>query len=39
MSRYVRKYAGVPVATLFKFSEAVSPHIAALNDKTAVSTP
>ena len=26
---YVRKYSGSPVTTLFKFKEAVSPHVAA----------
>ncbi|KAF2871438.1 pyridoxal phosphate-dependent transferase [Massariosphaeria phaeospora] len=29
--RYVRKYAGHPVSTLFKFDEPVSPHVAARN--------
>ncbi|KAF2688162.1 PLP-dependent transferase [Lentithecium fluviatile CBS 122367] len=30
---YVKKYAGVPVSTLFQYSEAVSPHIAARDGK------
>ncbi|RMZ69870.1 acetylornithine aminotransferase [Pyrenophora seminiperda CCB06] len=30
---YVQKYSGQPVSTLFKFNEAVSPHVAARGSK------
>jgi hypothetical protein len=38
MSRsYVHKYSGRRVSTLFKFEEAVSPHVAARGSKLLVS--
>lgn len=36
-SRYVRRYTGESVATLFQFKEPVSPHVAARGAECIVS--